>query len=98
MTALPMPVAELRRQEDVTARNALGECFSDEFLGMAAAVGVRGVPMRDPLPVRLEQRRLGKGVIVAAPADRGAVRRARTAMPPCAEADGRDLSIRAAKP
>ena len=53
--------------------------------------------MRDPLPMRFDERRLRQPVVVAAPADRESASHGRTAVSPRAEADGGDLSVRAAE-
>ncbi len=89
--------AELRGQEDLLARHALCEDFADERLGVAAAIGVSRVPVRDAAVVGLDQRLLRQPVVVTAPADRGPLVRVRSAVAPGPEADRGDMNIRAAK-
>src|SRR5687768_9292190 len=88
-------ITELRRQEDRLPRHLVPD-LSDQLLGMPAAIGVGGIPVGNPGPIGGDQRILRLSVVVAQPSDGYAViGQVRPAMAPGAEADDRDLDVRA---
>ena len=91
MSGWTLDPAEFRRQKNFVPRNLVPH-FTDQRLGMAAlTVCVRGVPVRDAIPMRSDERAFRLRVVVAAPSDGDTLADVRPAVSPRSETLGAAL-------